>query len=84
MSEIYKKHILSPRVAQRPSGRWAAQILIYREHGNHGTDASFTIKGDFETKEQAIDRAIAAGKWQVDRGYDDSIAVQDLDPADFI
>jgi|HubBroStandDraft_1064217.scaffolds.fasta_scaffold00069_28 hypothetical protein len=84
MSEIYKKHIINPKAGQRPSGRWSGQILIYREHGNHGTETSFTIKGDFESKEQAISTAIAAGKWKIDKGYDDSNAVQNLDPANFI
>jgi hypothetical protein len=80
MGDTYKKHLLDADAIHRPNGRWGAEVLIYREDGNTGTDTRFIIKGDYETKQQAVSAAIVAGKKQIDKGYDDSVAVQDLDP----
>jgi hypothetical protein len=75
MSIAYKKHLIDHRVYSRPVGGWSAEAMVYREHGSFGTDSVFPALGTFDSREEAIEAAIALGKKMVDEGYDDSKAV---------
>jgi hypothetical protein len=76
MGTHYREHIIDPRAYERADGNgWTAEVYVFRKSSNK--DTQFNLVGTFESREKAIEDALAVGKKKVDEGYDDSIEVQD-------
>lgn len=75
MSERYKGRWIDPKVNELADGTgWTSEVYVAEDVGSETVDRQFLLKGVFQTREAALDAAVAAGKWEVDK----SIKSQDI------